>query len=153
MNLLILKGNVGKDPEVRQFDWGKIAKFSLATTERYKNKQGEVITETDWHNLVFRGAVCDVIQKHVHKGDQIAITGKVKYRSYENKEGVTAYITEVICDTFEFCGGARKEDKPDTNEGKFQKSGKVEPVSLSDASELPGYVDDGSVPDDSDLPF
>ena len=108
---------------------GKVAKFSLATSETYKNKAGEKVTETDWHNIVFWGPVVDVIQKHVHKGDQVAGTGKIKYRSYE-KEGVTKYITEINCDSFEFCGGKPRESEPaqtpapSNMEGQFQKGGK-----------------------------
>jgi single-strand DNA-binding protein len=154
MNLVVLKGNIGKDPEVRQFEWGKAAKFSLATSESYTDKKGERITETEWHNIVFRGPVCDVIEKHLHKGDQVVVTGKIKSRSYENKDKQTIYITEIICDHFEFCSSPARENKPATNEGKYQKSGKVEAVSMSNANDLPGYVNSGEVPDDmSDLPF
>lgn len=152
MNQITLIGRCGGDPEVKSFEWGKVAKFSLATSETYKNKEGQKVTDTDWHNLCFRGAVCDTLAQWVHKGDQIAVTGKVKYRSYE-KDGRTVYITEIICDHFEFCGGSKKEDKPANNEGQYQKGGKVTTGSLSDISELPGYVDNGSVPDDKDLPF
>jgi single-strand DNA-binding protein len=151
MNTIHLISRCGSDPEVKSFDWGKVAKFSLATSDSFKNKEGEKVTQTDWHNCVFRGVVCDALSQYVHKGDQIAVTGKVKYRSYE-KDGDTKYITEVICDHFEFCGGSKKEEKPEPKEEKWQ--GKKEAKSMSDASQLPGNIDDGSVPDDlSDLPF
>lgn len=152
MNKLILIGRVGGDPEIKSFEWGKVAKFSLATSERYKNKQGELITETDWHNLSFRGAVCDTLSQWVHKGDQIAVEGRVKYRSYE-KDDKTVYITEVICDHFEFCGGSKKEDKPADKQGEFQKSGKIDVKSMSNPDDLPGNVNTGDVPDDDNLPF
>ena len=142
MNLVILKGNIGNDPVIKSFEWGKTASFSLATTESYLNKKKERITETDWHNISFTGAVCDVIEKHLHKGEQVIITGRIKYRSYEDKQGVTKYITEIKADTFEFCGGSKKESKPDNNEGQFQKNGKISQDSMSDISELPGATDD-----------
>ena len=147
MNKIFLKGNLGKDPEIKTFDWGKVAKFSLATSESYKNKQGEKITETDWHNIVFRGSVCDIIEKYVHKGDQIIVEGKIKYRNYENKEGITIYTTDIVCSAFEFCSTKERVEVED-KQGEWKKGEKRQVSSMSDASELPGYVNDGSVPDD-----
>lgn len=141
MNLTILKGNLGKDPEVKTFDWGKVASFSLATTEKYKNKDGQLITETDWHTCIFRGAVCDTIEKYFHKGDPIVVIGKTRYRSYE-KDGKTVYITEIKCSEFEFVGKKESEpdEKLDDNQGKWQ--GKKEVKSMSDINQLPGANDD-----------
>lgn len=126
MNLTILKGNLGKDPEVKTFDWGKVASFSLATTEKYKNKAGELITETDWHTCIFRGAICDAIEKYLHKGDQVIVTGKTKYRSYD-ADGRKVYITEIRCSEFEFTG-SKPESKPDEKKSS----------AMSNISELPG---------------
>lgn len=131
MNLTILKGNLGKDPEVKIFEWGKVASFTLATTEKYKNKKGELISETDWHTCVFHGNVCEAIEKYLHKGDQVIVTGKTRYRSYL-KEGATIYITEIKCSEFEFCGGKRAESprdvESDIRDGKFN-----DPEELSDS--------------------
>jgi len=136
MNTIIIKGNTGNDPEIKSFDWGKVAKFSLATSERYTNKQGETITETDWHNIIFRGKQAETIEKYVHKGDSLLITGKVKYRSYDDKEGRTVYITEIIGERFEFCGN-KQETKPEDKKGKPQyESG------YSDINDLPGSAED-----------
>ena len=146
MNTIHLIGRCGGDPEIKTFEWGKVAKFSLATSESYKNKQGEKITETDWHNLLFRGSVCDTLEKWVHKGDQIAVTGRVKYRSYENKDGVTVYVTEIICSHFEFCGGSKKESRPSEGPAEEKWHGKKQVGSMSDINELPGA-------DESNLPF
>jgi single-strand DNA-binding protein len=128
MNKVLLIGNVGKDPEVKTFDWGKVAKFSLATTESYKNKQGEKITETEWHNIVFKGKVCDIIEQYVHKGDKIHVEGKIKTHSYEDKNKVTHWATEIICDGFEFI-----ESKKQTDNSVKQSSG-----AKSNINELPG---------------
>jgi len=139
MNKVILKGNVGEDPKVKKFDNGQVCKFSLATSESY-TKDGEKITNTEWHNVVFWGKIVDIIEKYVHKGDQLLVEGKNTTRSYD-KNGVTHYATEVVCHSFEFCGTKeRVESKP--------KDNKVQVNSMSDARELPGYVDDGNVPDD-----
>lgn len=97
MNKVILLGNVGQDIEVVTFDNGnKIAKTTLATSEHWKDKTtGEKKTATEWHNLVFVGAVVGVVEKYVKKGDKLSVEGKIKTRSYENKEGVKMYRTEV----------------------------------------------------------
>ncbi len=128
---------------------GKVCKFSLATSEKYTNKVGEKVENTDWHNCVFNGDACDVITKYVHKGDQFSVTGKIKYRDYE-KDGRKQYFTEIICSGFEFIGSAK--DKPANNEGKPQKGGKITVTSKSDINELPGHINSGDVPDD-DSPF
>lgn len=134
MNLTILKGHLGQDPVIRTFEWGKTASFSLATTESYPDKKtGERITVTDWHNIVFTGPVVDVIEKHLKKGSEIVVTGKIKYRKYDDKNGETKYITEIKCDSFEFCGSKEKEQKN-------------EALTKEDILNLP---DDGL----SDLPF
>lgn len=97
MNKVILLGNVGQDIEVVTFDNGnKIAKTTLATSEHWKDKTtGEKKTATEWHNLVFVGAVVGVVEKYVKKGDKLSVEGKIKTRSYENKDGVKIYRTEV----------------------------------------------------------
>lgn len=121
MNLVILKGNLGNDPAVKTFDNGnKTASFSVATSESYTNKQGEKVTEVEWHSVVFYGPVCEVIGKHLHKGDQVLITGKNKTRKYTDKQGTEHWATEVIGSQFEFCGVKKEsfEAKPDNWQGK-----------------------------------
>lgn len=143
MNLVILKGNLGKDPEIKSFEWGKVASFSIATTEKYKNGKGELITETDWHNCTFRGAICDAIEKYLHKGDQVLVTGKIKYRSYENKDSQTVHITEIKCSEFEFCSG-KKESTPELKEDVWH--GKKPVTSMSNPDDLPGSNDISDLP-------
>ena len=140
MNRVTLIGNIGKDPEVKTFDWGKVAKFSLATTESYKNKQGEKITETEWHNIVFKGKVVDVVEKYTHKGDKICVEGKIKTRSYTDKEGATHWATEIICDQLELIESKKSEGPQAKDEWK----GKKEVKSMSDINELPGAESDPS---------
>jgi len=143
MNKVILKGNVGKDPEVKKFDWGKVAKFSLATTESYKNKEGEKVTNTEWHNCVFKGTIAEVIEKYVHKGDQLLVEGKNVTRQYESN-GVNHWATEVVCHSFEFCGTKEKVESKSDNKTN---------ANISDINDLPGNVDDGSIPGETPPPF
>ncbi|HUX59593.1 MAG TPA: single-stranded DNA-binding protein [Bacteroidales bacterium] len=99
INKVILVGNVGKDPVIRYFDKGVAkATFPLATSETYTNQQGETITSTEWHNIVLWRALAEVAEKTVKKGAQIYIVGKIKTRSYVDKEGNNKYITEILAD-------------------------------------------------------
>jgi single-strand DNA-binding protein len=101
VNKVILVGNVGKDPVVRYFDKG-VAKttFPLATSEQYTNQQGETITSTEWHNIVLWRGLAEVAEKNVRKGSQVYVVGKIRTRSYVDKEGNNKYITEILADAF-----------------------------------------------------
>ncbi|MGB1042956.1 MAG: single-stranded DNA-binding protein [Tenacibaculum sp.] len=97
-NKVQLIGNLGKNPEIITLDSGKkLAKFSIATNESYKNAQGEKITDTQWHNVVAWNKTAEIIEKYLEKGSEVAIEGKLTSRSYETSEGEKRYITEVVC--------------------------------------------------------
>lgn len=98
-NKVTLIGYTGKDVETVNFDNGSLkASVSLATSDHYTNAKGEKIEETQWHNLVAFGKVAEVFQKYVSKGKEIAVEGKLTYRSYDDKDGVKRYITEIKVD-------------------------------------------------------
>ena len=95
-NKVQLIGNLGNAPEVKTTESGKkLARFSVATNESYRNAQGEKVTETTWHNLVAWGKVAEIAEKYLNKGSEIAIEGKLINRSYTDKDGNKKYITEV----------------------------------------------------------
>ena len=95
-NKVQLIGNLGNAPEVRTFESGKkMARFSVATNESYRNAKGEKVTETQWHNLVAWGKVAEIVEKYLGKGKEVAIEGKLVNRSYNDKEGNKKYITEI----------------------------------------------------------
>jgi single-strand DNA-binding protein len=97
INKVILVGYLGKDPEIRVIESGrKVAQFSLATSESYKDKNGQRVDQTEWHNIVFWGAIADVIEKYLKKGSRIYVEGKIRTRSYEDKDKVKKYITEIM---------------------------------------------------------
>jgi single-strand DNA-binding protein len=97
-NKVQLIGNLGNDPEIINLESGKtLAKFSIATNESYKNAQGEKITDTQWHNIVAWGKTAQIIEKFVTKGKEVAIEGKLTTRSWEDKDGIKRYTTEVVC--------------------------------------------------------
>jgi len=141
MNKVILLGRCGGDPEIKTFNQGKVAKFSLATNEYYKNKSGEKITETTWHNLVFWGKTADLVENYVHKGDSVLVEGKIAIREYE-KAGVKHWSTEIICDKIEFV--SKQETKND-------KLVEKKSTAMSDINELPG-ADESAENDPSYFP-
>jgi len=97
-NKVQLIGNLGNDPEIINLESGKmLAKFSIATNESYKNAQGEKVTDTQWHNVVAWGKTASLVEKYLQKGKEIAIEGKLTTRSWEDKEGIKRYTTEVVC--------------------------------------------------------
>lgn len=95
-NKVQLIGNLGGNPEVKTTESGKkLARFSMATSESYRNAQGEKVTETQWHNIVAWGKVAEIAEKYLAKGSEVAVEGKLVSRSYQDKEGQKKYITEV----------------------------------------------------------
>ncbi|MBL7801592.1 MAG: single-stranded DNA-binding protein [Chitinophagales bacterium] len=96
-NSVRLIGNIGNEPEIKKLDGEKkLAKFSLATNETYKNDKGEKITETQWHNLIAWGATAGIIEKYTKKGQEIAVEGKLTSKNYTDKEGIKRYVTEIV---------------------------------------------------------
>ncbi|NQY68836.1 MAG: single-stranded DNA-binding protein, partial [Flavobacteriales bacterium] len=100
VNKVILIGNLGKDPEVRHLENGAVvANFSIATSESYTDKNtGQKVENTDWHNIVVWRGLAEVVEKYVKKGHKVYIEGKLKTRSWQDKEGNTRYTTEVVAD-------------------------------------------------------
>jgi len=97
-NKVQLIGRVGQDPEITNLDSGKKrVKFSIATHENYTNAKGEKVENTDWHNVVAWGKTAEIIEKFVGKGKEIAVEGKLTSRSWDDKEGIKHYTTEVVC--------------------------------------------------------
>jgi single-strand DNA-binding protein len=109
INKVILVGHVGKDPEVRYLEGGvAVAKFSLATTETYKNKEGNKVDQTEWHNVVIWRKLAEVVEKYVKKGQLLYIEGKIRTRTY-GEENNKKYFTEVVADTMTMLGGKRDD--------------------------------------------
>ncbi|MEN8704120.1 MAG: single-stranded DNA-binding protein [Polaribacter sp.] len=97
-NKVQLIGNLGNNPEIITLDSGKkLAKFSIATNESYKNAKGEKVTDTQWHNIVAWNKTADIIERYLQKGNEVAIEGKLTSRNYETKEGEKRYVTEIVC--------------------------------------------------------
>ena len=116
MNKVFLKGNVGQDPRITTFqDGGKVAQFTLATTERgFTTRDGRQIPdETQWHNIVVkRTGLAGVCEQFVKKGTPLLIEGKIQTRTYQDNAGQTRYVTEIVVEEMELLGGQRREQAP-----------------------------------------
>lgn len=108
-NRVQLIGNLGADPQSKEFDGGKVKTwFSVATNETYRDSQGEKETNTNWHNVVAWGKTAELASKHLSKGSQVAIDGRLNSRSYE-KDGEKRYVTEVVANEFMMLDGKKQE--------------------------------------------
>jgi single-strand DNA-binding protein len=111
-NRVQLIGNLGQDPEIKTLESGKkVAHFTLATNDAYKNGDGQKIEETTWHNIVAWNGLADISGKYLKKGRQVAVEGRIAYRSYEDKKGVTKYITEIVLDQLMMLATPKEQDK------------------------------------------
>jgi len=110
MNKVMLIGNVGQEPEVRYVDQGvAVARIRLATTERgYTLQNGTQVPEhTDWHNVILWRKLAEIVEKYVHKGDRLYIEGRIRYTTYDDKQGQKRYATEIWADNMELLGGSK----------------------------------------------
>ena len=110
-NRVLLIGNLGQDPEIKELDSGrKMAKFSIATNEVFRNQAGDLITETQWHRLIAWGRTAEVAEQYLTKGSEIAIDGKIQTRNYEDASGEKRYTTEVVVSELMMTGPKKKTD-------------------------------------------
>ncbi|MDY6801962.1 MAG: single-stranded DNA-binding protein [Bacteroidota bacterium] len=117
VNKVILVGNVGKDPDVRHLDSGvTVASFPLATSETYRNKESQKVTNTEWHNIVVWRGLAEVVEKYVKKGDPLYLEGKIRTRSYDDKDGNKKYITEIITDNMQMLGSKQSNENASSEE-------------------------------------
>jgi len=120
LNKVMLIGNVGNDPEVRYLESNpqnpatnaKVASFRLATTERFRDRNGELRENTEWHSIVVWRSNADVVEKFVHKGSQVYIEGKLRTRQWTDQTGNKRYTTEVVADTIQLLGKRPEGEQP-----------------------------------------
>jgi single-strand DNA-binding protein len=104
-NRVQLIGHVGQEPEVKTVNDKKVANVTLATNDSYTNDKGERVEQTEWHRITAWGKTAEIIEKYVSKGKEIAIEGKLSHRSYEDKDGIKRYVTEIITTEILLLGG------------------------------------------------
>lgn len=109
-NRVYLIGNLGQNPEMKNLENGKkLARFTLATTEEFKNSDGQKVKETTWHNIVAWNGTADLAGKYLRKGRQVAVEGRLVYKSYEDKNGVTKYVTEIVINELLFLQSGKEQ--------------------------------------------
>ncbi len=155
-NKVILVGNVGKDPEIRRFENNVKASFSLATSETYTPKGGDKVTQTEWHNIVAWRRLAELAENYIRKGSQILVEGKLRYRSYDDRDGNKKYIVEVEADTIQLLG--RKQDgqgqQPSSGQASQNNNGSYPAPSQPSAPPDNNISEDLTTRDTADdLPF
>ncbi|MFN0275195.1 MAG: single-stranded DNA-binding protein [Chitinophagales bacterium] len=142
INKVILIGNLGKDPELRNFEGGNIvANFTLATTEVYRDKNGNKVEHTEWHNIAMWGKLAEIAGKLLRKGSKIYVEGRIKSRSWEDKEGNKKYATDIIAENFTLLD---KKVTDGTNQTNKEEN-------MAQAASVGGNTED--IPMSDDLPF
>lgn len=122
INKVILVGNVGRDPETRYLDENTaVCNFTMATSETYKNRNGERVTTTEWHNIVLWRGLAKVAEQYVRKGSQLYIEGKIRTRSYDDANGVKKYVTEIVADEMKLLG--RRPEGDEAGQGTAYQGG------------------------------
>jgi single-strand DNA-binding protein len=138
VNKVILVGNVGKDPVIRDINQSgdKVANFSLATTDKYKTKDGKEVETTEWHNIVAWRGLCNVIEKYVKKGTPIYVEGRIKYSTYTDKDGSKKNKTEVVVDTIQLLSYKASNDsdskieREDISSTSYQEAAAPQPTEI-----------------------
>jgi single-strand DNA-binding protein len=155
LNKAMLIGNLGSDPEIRTTGSGsRVANFSLATSRRWNDRNGQQQEKTEWHRVVAWDKpfnLVDIIEKYVKKGDRLYVEGEIEYRSYEDKDGVTKYTTEIRAREILMLGG---KDGGGSG-GDFERGGRATAAAGARSGGGKDYddFDAGSPEDDDDLPF
>jgi single-strand DNA-binding protein len=151
VNKVILVGHLGKDPEVRHLDNNvSVASFPLATSETY-NKDGRRVEQTEWHNIVMWRGLADIAAKYLHKGKLVYIEGKIRTRTYEDKEGIKRYATEIVAESFNMLG--RKTDFENTSGVNHDNKTNVSDHDAEDQVDFKENDRKGERAEDDDLPF
>ena len=164
LNKVMLIGNVGRDPEVRYLDQGaaqngqstKVATFTLATTDRYRDRSGEVRENTEWHNLVLWRQLADLAERYIRKGSQIYVEGRIRTRSYTDQQGMKKYMTEIVADNVQLLGRRDGEGAPAMQGGYQAPAAPAYQAPAAPAYQPPqgpAYQAPAAPAGDDDLPF
>jgi len=121
VNKVILVGHAGRDAEVRYIDNGAaVASFTMATSETYTSKTGEKVTTTEWHNITVWRGLAEFAGKYIKKGQQLYVEGRIRTRSYDDKDGIKRYVTEILADTINLLGRKEQSDSNGAGNGSAQ---------------------------------
>ncbi|MFA8450750.1 MAG: single-stranded DNA-binding protein [Bacteroidales bacterium] len=149
VNKVILIGRLGIDPEIRSFESGaKVATFRIATSESYKNKEGQKVEQTEWHNIVLWRGLADIAEKYLRKGDQIYLEGRIRTRTWEDKDGSKRYTTEIEAQNMTMLGS-----KKDNDYAPQAPAPTAQDIPANISEEQPKPQSNPAAMDEDDLPF
>jgi single-strand DNA-binding protein len=141
VNKVILVGNVGKDPEIRHLEGGlSMARFTLATSETYKNKNGELVTNTEWHNIVAWRQLAELAERYIKKGRQLYVEGKITTRQWDDKDGNKRYTTEIVAENIRLLG--KREDHESAPDSGSRPTRAATPEPMPEDADVPNEPDD-----------
>lgn len=151
VNKVILVGNLGKDPELKYTPSGDaVCSFSIATTEKFKGRDGQMQEKTEWHNIVAWRQLAEICGKYLHKGKQVYIEGKIQSRSYDDRDGNKRYITEIIADQMQMLGS--KGDGEGRSDYQQKRPGTDESAT-GPGHARKNYEDEPPFNNDDEIPF
>jgi len=156
LNKVTLIGNLGKDPEVRHLESGAcVANFSMATTETYKNRNGEKVSQTEWHNIVLWRGLAEISEKYLKKGDRIYVEGRIRTRSWQDKDGNTRYSTEIVGDNMIMLGGNNNENtySPSSTSAPKEGGNESSKTQVSNENSESSLSESDLTSENDDLPF
>jgi single-strand DNA-binding protein len=152
VNKVILIGNLGRDPETRYMpDGGAITNISVATTDTWKDKQGEKQEKTEWHRVAFFGKLAEIAGEYLKKGSQVYVEGRLQTRKWQDKEGVDKYTTEVVADRMQMLGsrqgmgggaGGAEREAPAEGAGSGGARGAAKPAAKAAGGKFDDFEDD-----------
>ena len=155
INKVIIIGNLGRDPETRYMpDGGAITNISVATTDKWKDKNGEMQEKTEWHRVAFFGKLAEIAGEYLKKGSQVYVEGRLQTRKWQDKDGADKYTTEIVANQMQMLGsragmgGGRGGEAPEATEGGGGSGGGARPASKP-AAKSGGKFDDF----EDDIPF
>ncbi len=153
VNKAILVGRVGANPELKNLDGGnKVTNFSIATSEYFKDKAGAKQQKTEWHNVVAWGTLAEIIAKNVVKGSEIYVEGKIATRSWDDKDGVKKYTTEIVANEIKFLGSKKTEEGETASTTTSSTANSTAKTAAKKDTKTSSVVVNGSS-DEEDLPF
>jgi single-strand DNA-binding protein len=155
VNKVILVGNLGRDPEMRYLPSGEaVANLAIATTDKYKDKTGQMVEQTEWHRVSFFGRTAEVCGQYLKKGSQVYVEGSIRTRKYTDKEGVEKYATEIRGDRMQMLGGRSGGGVADMDDGSFNQSPQPRTQPRGNAPAAPQRPAGSGFDDmDDDIPF
>jgi single-strand DNA-binding protein len=159
VNKVILVGNLGRDPEMRYLPSGEaVANLAIATTDKYKDKAGQMVEQTEWHRVSFFGRTAEVCGQYLKKGSQVYVEGSIRTRKYTDKEGIEKYATEIRGDRMQMLGGKSGGGMADMDDGGFNQSPqRSQPQGASSRGNAPAAAQrpasSGFDDMDDDIPF